>query len=449
MITDLHIEKSSEQRGIVSFAVLIFFAAILAVSLAMFMTITAVVSASQAFDAVRFQTAEKNGLAQVVEQSIIAARGTLTTNSALSVDQEIRNRLSALSLTPGVTLSLATSQPVPTHTFYPAGVAPALTSFAEYSSTDPGAIAGKGLRLFPLLEAQQQAYLGRSVFTFNRTVSANAKENRTYTVNADLYSIPLTNIPVVAYGLPNSTGNVPPSGPVLPGLIPSDARRLVMTSNNPARDSTAYPDYYIATTPEQWPAQFEPAALWSWDAYEYLWGNVYQNNLLSAAGPTATYDFSSPSNPIISGVSVTAGTIAIDLSAVTASTLAIVDSFGTGVINVQGTSTTNPAFILLIKNSGAQQTAVNVSGNNQRPFILVARNCALNFSGNPSLTGALLLDSGCTATGAATLFGHLSFFATSSLFPSWNLTVNGSSGYESAYATLAPRVLLVGTRGIR
>jgi hypothetical protein len=411
----------------------------------------AVYVTSQAFDSFRSQLVEKNGLAQIVKESVLAIRETAVTNSGSSLQTEINNRLGSMTFSSGVAVTLNTPvASVPAHTFYPAGTAPVATN-ASYFSVSPRGVSGMGNLLSSIVMLGPVADLGRVTATFNRTVSGSAAETRTYTVNADLWSVPLTNVNMVAYGLPAS-GQTPAAAPTLAsGFFSAGVSRLVCTSNNPSNDSTAYPDLYVPNTPEQLPYQFRNAVSFSWNAYEYVWSSNYQNALLSAAGSGNTFDFSSGSNPAIPGVAYSAGTVTITLASVTSQTLAVVDSLGGGNVVINGSGTSGSAFVLLLRNTagGAGKTNVTFSGNNSRPVLILSENCALSFSGSPQFQGGLLVDPNCTVTGTVTWFGHISFYALASPFPTFNLTLADSATVKAALAPLSPRILLVSATATR
>ena len=411
----------------------------------------AVYVSSEAFDSFRSQLVEKNGLAQIVKESVLAIRETAVTNSMNSLQTEINNRLGSMTFASGISVTLNTPvASVPSHTFYPAGTAP-LASNASYFSTSPRGVSGMGNLLTSLVMLGPVADLGRVTVTFNRTVSGSAAETRTYTVNADLWSMPLTNVDMVAYGLPAS-GQTPSAAPTLAsGFFSAGVSRLVCTSNNPSNDATAYPDLYVPNTPEQLPYQYRNAVSFSWNAYEYVWSSNYQNSLLTAAGSSNTFDFSSGSNPTIPGVSYSGGTLTITLASITSQTLAVVDSLGGGNVVINGSATSGSAFVLLLRNTagGVGKTNVSFSGNNSRPVLIFAENCAVSFSGSPQFQGGLLLDPNCTITGTVTWFGHFSFYANASPFPIFNLTLSDNAGVKAALAPLAPRILLVSSTAIR
>jgi hypothetical protein len=397
----------------------------------------------------------------VVQESILALRSTAPLNSHNEIATEITSRLQALAFTPGVAISLTNATPPPVHVFYPFGPAAMASVLPMFSSSivQPG-IAGTGNRALAFLTRGPASDLGSdptgvapytySTYSFSRTVSNSPTENRTITITARLFSVPVTNIDCVAYGLP-STGSVAPAGPVVPaGFFASGISRLVTTLNDPAKDPTFYPDLYDPNNPNSLGYQYENSVLFSWDAYEFIWGNIYQDALLFAAGPTGTFDFDAPVNPPIAGVASSGNSVTIDLSSVTATTLAVVDASGAGrSIQILGSAAGGSPFLLYLKNTGSVPTNVTLSGNNNRPIILLSRQCSLTFSNNPQFQGAIILDPNSKAIGNAILFGHLSFYYAANPFPAWGLTLADSPSVKTALATLAPRVLLVSTSATR
>lgn len=462
-------------RGMASVAVLIFAIVAILILLANFKLNYAVSVSGDAFDTFNSQMVEKNGVAQVVKESILALRETAVVNSGNSIAGEIQNRLASLSFPPGVSLTLETSAAVPAHPFFPfvspfvPAVAPLPLAQPAYFSAAPRGLAGMGGLFSSLVIQGPVTDLGRLTYTFARTSTQAPGEDWTYLVNADLFSVPLTNIDVVAYGLPSS-GAIPAESPaVAPGSFGSGVSSLVVTSNNPANDPTAYPDLFVPAGPEQLPYQFRNAASVSWNAYEYLWNRSYQDALLNAAlqesdpgntppsGPNpnpptgAVYDFSSASNPTIAGLTVAGNTVTVDCSAVQSQVVAIVDAAGVGTVSILGSPAGGSAFVLLLRNTagGLGQTAVTFSGDNTRPGIFYLENASVTFAGGPQFAGALFLDPTTVAAGAVTWFGHFSFYGPASPLGTLAIAVNDDPAVKAAIAPLAPRVLLVSTNSTR
>jgi hypothetical protein len=294
------------------------------------------------------------------------------------------------------------------------------------------------------------ADLGRLTVAFDRTSTASADDNRTYTVNADLFSVPLTNVDVIAYGLPAS-GIIPPSAPALPpGFLGSGVSSLVVTSNNPANDATAYPDLFASASTEHLPYQYRNAVSFAWNAYEYLWSAPYQGALLATASANgAIYNFQFPPSQSIPGVTAAGNALTIDCSAVVGPILAIVDPTGSGSVTITGSPATGAPFILLVRNTSGAPTPVTFSGDNNRPVIYYLENASAGFPGNPQVQGALFLDPRAVAHGSVTWFGHFSFYGPASPLGALNLTMADSPTVKDALAALAPRVLLVSTSSTR
>ena len=453
--TDLRGEK-----GMASVAVLVFSIVAVLILVANFKLNYAVGLSSDAFDSFNSQTVEKNGVAQIVKESILAVRETAAAASPYSIQTEIQNRLSSMTFPAGVSVTLGSAANVPANPFFPSGSPPAAVQPAYFSDT-PRGIAGMGA-LFTSLAIQGPASdLGRLTYTFNRASTNAPGEGWTYTVNADLFSVPLTNVDVVAYGLPSS-GVIPTQAPAVPpGTFGSGVSCLIVTSNNPSNDPTAYPDLYASSGPEQLPYQFRNAVSFSWNAYEFLWSLTYQHALLNLAaqeadpGNTTTtgavYDFSAAANPTIAGVTEAGNTVTVDCGAVQSQVVAIVDSEGTGTVDITGSAATGSPFVLLVRNTAGflGRTHVNFSGSNNRPAIFYLENANVVFTGSPQIEGGLFFDPTTVAAGAVTWFGHFSFYAPASPLGTLAIGINDSPSVKSALAALAPRVLLVSTTATR
>jgi len=443
--------KTSDRRGMASVAVLLFAIVAMMILLANFKLNSAVNASSDAFDAMNSQLVEKNGLAQVVKESILAVGETAPVASANPLATEIQDRLTSMNFPAGVTVALGSAVPVlPANPFFPA--VPAAAAPLAYFSTSPRGLAGQGNLLGALAIQGPVADLGQYAFTFSRTDANSPNDSRTYVVNASLFSVPLTNVDVVAYGLP-ATGSIPLAAPPVPvGTFGPGVSTLVVTSNNPANDPTAYPDLFAGPGPEALPYQFRNAVSFSWNAYEYLWGIGYQDALLgAAAGAQTVYDFANASHPAIPGVSAAGNALTIDCSAVQSQVIAIVDAEGVGSVAIDGSAAGGNPFILLVRNTAGSlgQTQVTFSGNNNRPAIYYLENTAVTFSGSPQIQGALFLDRTTGATGSVTWFGHLSFYAPASPLGTLNLILEDAPAVKTALSALAPRVLLVSTTATR
>lgn len=460
-----------DERGMASVALFLFAMVSVLILVANFQLNYAVGSTSDAYDTFSSETTEKNGVAQIVKESILAIGETAITDSGSSLQTEIQNRLSSVTFPAGVTVALdpattANMPAVPANLFYP-NPAPASAQPEYFAATSAGgstipAIAGMGNLLTSLAVQGPVSYLGNLTFNFDRANtngdgSADPNDSQIYTVNADLFSVPLTNVDLVAYGLP-TTGSIPTAAPAIPpGSLGSGVSTLIVTSNNPANDSTAYPDLFASSATEHLPYQYRNAVSFSWNAYEYLWSSAYQNALLGAATlNNAIYNFSSPPAPgnMPAGVTVIGNTVTVDCSAVTGNIVAIVDSPspssppGNNVV-ILGNPLNGSPFILLVRNTGGTHTNVTFLGSNNRPAIFYLENSTVGFTGDPQIQGALFLDKSSTASGTVTWFGHFSFYGPTNPFGTLNLTLADNPAVKSALAALAPRVLLVSTSATR
>jgi hypothetical protein len=462
-----------------SVAVLLFAMVAVFILMANFKLNYAVSMSGDAFDSFNSQTVEKNGIAQIVKESILAIGETAPATSGNSIQTEIQNRLGSMTFPAGVSVALNSADALPSNAFFPFA-APAAAAQPSYFSSSPRGIAGMGSLFTSLAIQGPVADLGRYVYTFGRSSTLAPGESRTYTVNADLFSVPLTNLDVIAYGLPSS-GTIPSQAPSVPaGVFANGVSTLVVTSNNPANDPTAYPDLYAPQAgTEVLPYQYRNAASWAWNAYEYLWNRTYQDGLVNTAqaepdpgnqtasgsDPTppagAVYDFSRPAfdpanpgnypcNPTIAGVSSSGNAITVDCSQVQSQVIAVVDSEGIGSVTITGSAASGNPFILLIRNTagGLGKTQVTFSGNNRRPAIFYLENSNVGFSADPQFEGALFFDPTTVASGAVSWYGHFSFYGNASPLGTFPITMNDSPAVKDALAPLAPRVLLVSTTSL-
>lgn len=472
--------QPADRRGMASVAVLLFAMVAVFIIMANFKLNYAVSMSGDAFDTFNSQTVEKNGVAQIVKESLLAVDETAPADSGNSIQTEIQNRLGSMTFPAGVSVSLSSADNPPADAFFPFA-APAAASEPAYFSSTPRGVAGMGSLLTSLAMQGPVADLGRFNYVFGRSSTRAPGENWNYAVAADLFSMPLTNVDVVAYGLPSS-GSVPAQAPsVPPGTFGSGVSTLVVTSNNPANDPTAYPDLYAPQAgTETLPYQFRNAASFAWNAYEYLWNHTYQDGLVAAAqaeadpgnqavsgaDPTpphgAMYDFSLPAfdpanpgsypcNPTIAGVAVSGDTLTIDCGQVQSQVIGVVDSEGVGRIVVDGTAVAGAPFILLVRNTAGAlgKTQVTFAGDNSRPAIYYLENSNVGFSGDPAIEGALFFDPTTVAAGTVTWTGHFSFYGNASPLGTLAISLNDSLAVKEALAPLAPRVLLVSTTATR
>ena len=93
------------ERAMASFAMFLFAMVAVLVLAANFVLNIAANTTSEGYDMFSSETAEKNGIAQAVKESILAIGETSITNSANSLQTEIQNRISSMNFGPGVTVS--------------------------------------------------------------------------------------------------------------------------------------------------------------------------------------------------------------------------------------------------------------------------------------------------------------------------------------------------------
>jgi hypothetical protein len=431
-------------RGMVSVAVIVFAGIAMMVLVANYELNFAATTTGDAFDSFNSQMVEKNGVAQIVKESILAVEETAVVNSGNPIDTEIQNRLGSMTFPSDVTLTLDSWTAVPANPYFPVG-SPLPTAQASYFSSSPRGLAGMGALLTSLAMQGPVADMGRLTYTFNRA-SSTSGDSRTYTIYADLFSMPLTNLDVVAYGLPAS-GTIPLAAPTVPNGFTSGVSALVVTSNNPANDPTAYPDLYASGTIETLPYQYRDQMSCAWNAYEMIWSANYQNALTAAAGLGGTYDLAAAIHPPVAGLTAVGSAITIDCSQVTSPVVAVIDEAGTANLTILGSPVGGSPFVLVVRNLAAAlgQTAVTFSGSNNRPAIYYLENSNVTFAGSPQIEGGLFFDPTTTGSGSVTWFGHFSFYGAASPLATLGIAVNDAPAVKTALADIAPRVLLVST----
>jgi hypothetical protein len=168
-----------------SVAVLLFAMVAVFILMANFKLNYAVSMSGDAFDSFNSQTVEKNGIAQIVKESILAIGETAPATSGNSIQTEIQNRLGSMTFPAGVSVALNAADPVPANPFFPFA-APAAAAPPSYFSSSPRGIAGMGSLFTSLAIQGPVADLGRYVYTFGRSSTLAPGESRTYTVNAVL-----------------------------------------------------------------------------------------------------------------------------------------------------------------------------------------------------------------------------------------------------------------------
>ncbi|MDR1281115.1 MAG: hypothetical protein LBK99_09875 [Opitutaceae bacterium] len=454
-------KQKPDTHGAIVFFSLFVIMAILVVMAGLLAISRGITMMSQTVDIVRQTSIEKQILEDVVRRTVMSRIGVAGDNNKATTDDTIDALLDRLNAGAGagaeagtgtgVSIARTTASPVlPVVRMFPDADVPP-TATPSLASENPGfqladLIGGRAARL--------TAMPTPLVWHFSRTGS-RALENRTCTIEADVWAVPLVNWSLVAYGLPAS-GAVPssaPSGVVMEKWLASvhanGGRSLVLTTLKPGPaseggDPTAFAMLYREPHDgrEILPRYYQNMAAVAWDAWEFVWG-PYLMKLAGHASASGMYcDLSSPPSPPPAGVIPDEGVFTINLDLVPAGVLTLYDGMGGHIVNLQGGSATRP-LVVVILNYTPVPTIVNLSGNNSSPVILYACNSGVRFSG-ATLNGGLFLDKTSTLAGTGTINGTLAFYANNP--PSSASNINLFPSVTDASDAVSPRVVLVSTK---
>jgi len=343
-----------------------------------------------------------------------------------------------------------------THRFYPDALRPAV------AAQNIAGLIGVRYQLLGLIQNGVAAVGGPVNFTFSRTDTTNAALTRTITVSAQVWSVPMVNFAMQAYGLPasipSSAGIEYSAPPNTSGIITSGnfsgGVPMLLTNLRPSPDyapgdTTAYDQLYsppLALQPERLPTYYRSLTSIGWNAWEYIWNSYVP---LLPASATNLYDFTAFTPATITGVTVNSPTnITVNLATVPGGTLAIEDGFGGSTVTIQGAAASSTTLVVVIRNPTATPTTVNLAGNNARSVLVYFNTCNVSVAGAPSWNGALFFDPTSTATGTLSLTGSFAFLGANSanLFPGLSLSLTPASGsLLSDLQDISPRCLFVST----
>ena len=324
-------------------------------------------------------------------------------------------------------------------------------------------------------------------FTFAKTIASNMAENRSYTVNAQLWSVPMTNWTLIAYGMP-ARATVPSAAPSgASGVLSASSftggggRGGILTTLRPSPaysygDPTAFDLLYkppASGAPERLPAYYTTQKSIFWNAWEFIWsgGNwplssyasgYYQDRLLyyatrttrtsgASRATTAVTDLAGFDPPTQTGVTCVGTTTTIDLGTYPEDILYLVDGLGGTTVNITGAATNALGpLVLVLANQGTIRTTVNFSGANYRTVLVYSRNCSNNFTSGTTFNGGVYLDSKSLVAGTLSLTGVFAFYgAGTNPFPGLTLALTPpTGGLLTDLQAIAPRVLVVSTTSV-
>ena len=458
-------EGRQARRGAAAIAGLLF---MLIVVMYFISALTAVISqyeASRAIDRYYQLRIERGQLADVAEEAFYATRGTRNNNESDTPTNAFISRINDRDYG-NITYSVESSDMKGfdsgnPNTFFPD---------SSPSLSDLSSVAGVANNLYPSATINRFYTAGNEVYqphlpsdplTLNvrRTLpSGKASENPVFELEGHVIGVPISNIDVLAYGLPAS-GDIPDESPSGMSSVLNNAfrnaggRSLTVTSGDPAKDPTAFPELYGSTaSSERIPSYYRHDIEMAWNMPEYVFGfTSYRNELANEAKSRNTlWDFAQEpynNNPNIDGLSYDepTQTLTVTMGAITDQQIVVQDGGTGGNVVINGTNSGGSAMHLSILNDDTTPTNVTINGNNNRPFMLYTESISLGFSGNPTVTMALLMEERTSVVfpSPCTIEGSVAFYSMNNYFPAWQLSVTPSDAVKDAVASLAPRALLV------
>lgn len=417
------------------------------------------VSVSSSWDVRRQLDIEARAIAYATKESILAVAETSPTNSPTSLSSNIASRIAAISTgSPSITISSNASNgsvSLPANPQWPSST-PATTT--RYSSAPTNSFTidpriGIGLDIQKLIHAGPFATLGTLSLAFSRSNSFAPSDSTNYTVLVKLFSVPLGNYNWIPYGLPSRSNGVISGLPPVPGFarptgpVPTTAG---FGFGFTAPVVTAYGGE-VGTFPEMFegtgstlPYYYRDLVSLTWNAFEYWTSLTYQNSLLTAAGATNTFDFTSPSN-LPSGVTWDGTSATLDLSTTTASLIVFVDSLGAGRIKLVGAAAIGTPVVVAVRNFSTVQTTLEITSSNSRSVLLYApnTNVTATSAGLSTRGGVLLFPDSSVGTGF-TMFGLVAYPQFFSAAPA--ITGAFDTQAQDDLKDITPRVLLVSAR---
>lgn len=327
--------------------------------------------------------------------------------------------------------------------------------WGRYPNVVPASIltnGGGSLRVKGVLDAGYIQNVGYGVsFQFRQEVTVNPWE---VDVQAWYYLVPVTNWELVAYGLPAS-GTIPERAPWASGVLDNTfwslgGRAMVVTSNNPAKDSTSTGDFFTSSTGEETlPDYYRERIALSWYAYEQLWSLEFADYIEGLTG-TSLWDGLSLLPQSVVGVAEDAsGVIEVDVAGLTCDNLILVCGGGETVRIKGAAAASTDAVSVWVRNYSSTAVSVEFVGDNLRTAAFYGRGAACSFDGH-SWTGGLFFSPNSSATGSVTVKGHVSFYGANYDFLkgcSFRILPT-SPAAKRVLARVAPQGLIVGTRSL-
>ena len=323
--------------------------------------------------------------------------------------------------------------------------------------------------------------------SFNR-YDGHSGNTVAYSASCRMFCVPITNFNYVEYGLPTGlssaftpsmasgvgVSSVPVSTPTSSLPFGVGAKPLIVTSNNPNHDATAFSDLWTAplvdSLPHRYQGQVSAAehlyeCLWSWYIPQVLSQNgaykpsIYDMQTASPSIPGFTQTLPSTSLAVsldsMTAVSAVSGTgvsglqtqVSVSDAAVLGSTSSscyvVLDAAGGGSVTLSGSGLSTLPIVVVVRGLGATPTSLHVVGGNTQPVLLYCTNCTVNLTG--TFSGGIILDPQCTMLGSGSISGHLSLWWANGVSGGYTVpwTVYANQSVEWALSDVAPRFMVV------
>lgn len=332
---------------------------------------------------------------------------------------------------------------------------PDVSSYAGLTRTFDGNIEGAGsLMSFlhaPLISAAH--YLGAIPFQFQGRHGAE-------TFSVRVWSLPLSQFSVTAYGMPSlGESGVPTAPPSLVGYneLPrplSIGNRLLVTTSDQSEDSTVTAEFHREDPVLD--QSYRVKVSLAWNAYEWLWGDHYFT-LATYAGASRSFEPSRDDwddNPSFSGLSYdqVERTVTLDV-ALYPDDIFRVGPAGNNPVTItlinSGASGVNPPLVLLMDNdASAASMIVRSQLSSNPPVIFFLRNATFDFAVNNAFTQAsIFLDPQSSVAAnpgrTAVLTGSLAYYWQNSPFPGLTLAYRAVVTVQDTLAQRSPRAVVV------
>jgi|GEM_PF-7075015 len=286
---------------------------------------------------------------------------------------------------------------------------------------------------------------------------AGAGSTWTYRVATPSFYVPITNWPVVIYGLPMSgavqdeIGDYAWLGALRTPTFDQSGGTVLLTSVlNPETEAVTNPSYDAVN--QALPRMYVPYSKLTWSLYELINSEGWKDRFQIALN---ALNVSMNSSERSNAPGVKTGQInvlIVDLSEVEASVINIDVAISGAQIVVTGTAddTLEPV-TLMVRNRYGLPGRIRLMGDNQRATLIYNDSLDVDFADGISWRGGLILNANrrlCTVSGRATLYGHLSIDSWGeravSYASNWELSVLPDQSVVNELAGIAPCALLVG-----